>query len=172
MDNRDSPSATARIFWKLLNLPRRSRKPEPEPVLSVRSRILTERAQVQQDRGRHLEPELEIRKLPPRKRTLSVSSSYRAENARQTLLTEQQTASLLFKLPKELRLMIYEHVLGGMVLHIVRRKAKLGHTLCKTRADPEQCTLDRCRGYKIPSGFHTGRGNGQLVQILQTCRKV
>ena len=91
-------------------------------------------------------------------------------DVRQPLNADQQTASLLFNLPKEVRLMIYEEVLGGMVFHIVRRKDKLCHKLCKGSGDPEQCISDHCRGFKIPSGVHTGRGDGGLIQILQSCR--
>ncbi|KAF7862752.1 hypothetical protein EAF04_007624 [Stromatinia cepivora] len=88
-------------------------------------------------------------------------------------------------LPREVRMEIYERVLGGRVLHIVRRKTKMGHVVCKcdgrnldggdTRRE-DACMVAGCRGLKIlgGSGVHerVGEGSGGLIQLLQVCRRV
>jgi hypothetical protein len=128
-------------------------------------------ARVRPEEDGYCELEPEIRHLVPRKHPLSLLS-FCDEDVRQPLNTDQQIASLLFKLPRELRLMIYEEVLGGKVFHIVRRKEKLGHKLCKGSGNPDQCISDHCRGFKAQSGVHAGRGDGGLIQLLQSCRKM
>ncbi|TGO26260.1 hypothetical protein BPAE_0063g00290 [Botrytis paeoniae] len=87
-------------------------------------------------------------------------------------------------LPSEVRMEIYKWVLGGRVLHIIRRKDKLGHVVCKcdrrdsdvgTREE-DACIVAGCRGVKIPggSGVHerVGEGSGSLLQLLQVCRRI
>lgn len=156
MTDRGRHSLSGLFIWKVLNaLPRRTR--EPQHMSSYRERVRPEE-------DRHWELEPEIRHLTPRKRRLSLVSSCDDNDVKQPLNTEQQTASLLFKLPEELRLVIYEEVLGGKIFHIVRRKHKLGHKLCKGGGNPEECISDRCRGFKIQSGVHAGRGDGGLIQ--------
>lgn len=164
-------SLTKLVAWKVLNaLPHRAR--ESEHISSYRPRLESQVARVQSAKDRLYELEPEIRHLGRRKRPLSLVSSFYDEDVRQPLNANPQNTSWLFNLPKEVRLMIYEEVLGGMVFHIVRRKDKLGHKLCKGSGDPEQCISNHCRGFKIQSGVHAGRGNGGLIQTLQTCRKV
>lgn len=68
--------------------------------------------------------------------------------------------------------MIYEQLLADNVFHIVRRREKLGHTRCRAYREPDQCVPTRCRGLKLPSGFHAGFGDGDLIQVLQSCRRV
>jgi hypothetical protein len=175
MADRDSPSVAALLLWKVLTLPHRRQKPEQRSSSEPRPRIvplLPERSRVQKDGPKYVEPEPDIRHQPRQGRPLTIVSLCQAEDAGQPLDIEQQSASLLFTLPKEVRLMIYEQVLGGMVLHIIRRENKLGHKLCKTSGDPDQCAMVHCRGFKIPSGLHIGRGNGEIIQILQSCRRV
>jgi hypothetical protein len=90
----------------------------------------------------------------------------------------EQTQSPLFKLPEELLLAIYEEVIGRNLLHIVRRtnQFQLGHIVCKTNVprSQEACVENKCRGLKLPTGVHakTGRGDGGLIQLLQSCRKM
>jgi hypothetical protein len=164
-------SLTKLVAWKVLNaLPHRTR--EPQHISSFRPRVEPQVARVQPAEDRLYELEPEIRHLSRRKRPLSLVSLSCDEDVRQSLNTDQQNASWLFTLPREVRLMIYEEVLGGMVLHIVRRKNKLGHKRCKGCGEPEKCISDQCRGFKIRSGIHAGRGNGGLIQILQSCRKM
>jgi hypothetical protein len=164
-------SLSSLVSRKVLNvLPHRTR--ESRHVSSYRPRLEPQvaRAQPTEDRLYELEPD--VRHLGRRKRPLSLVSSSSDEDVRQSLYTDQQNTSWLFNLPKEVRLMIYEEVVGGMVLHIVRRKNKLGHKLCKGSGDPEKCISDHCRGFKIQSGVHAGRGSGGLIQMLQSCRKM
>ncbi|KAJ8069195.1 hypothetical protein OCU04_002866 [Sclerotinia nivalis] len=88
-------------------------------------------------------------------------------------------------LPREVRIEIYEWVLGKRVLHIVRRKTKLGHVVCKCDGrnsdggdmrEEDACMIAGCRGVKIlgGSGVHerVGDGSGGLIQLLQVCRRV
>jgi len=91
----------------------------------------------------------------------------------------EQTQSPLFKLPEELLLLIYEHVIGYNLFHIVRKtkQFQLGHVPCKNNLprSQEECKENECRGFKIPTGLHVrpaGPGHGSLIQLLQTCRKV
>ena len=90
----------------------------------------------------------------------------------------EQTQSPLFKLPEELLLLIYEEVFGHNLFHIVRRtnKFQLGHIVCKSNVprSQEECVENKCRGLKLPTGIHakTGSGDGGLIQLLQSCRKM
>ena len=157
-------SITQLVTWKVLNVsPHRSRGSQYTSGY---------RPQVREPNHAYYDFEPEIRHLGRRKSRLSLESRSHDADVGQSLKIDQQTASWLFKLPKEVRLMIYEEVLGGMIFHIVRRKTRLGHKLCKGSGDPEQCISDNCRGFKTESGVHTGRGNGGLIQILQSCRKM
>ncbi|KAF7912061.1 hypothetical protein BELL_0299g00090 [Botrytis elliptica] len=87
-------------------------------------------------------------------------------------------------LPLEVRMEIYKWVLGGKVLHIIRRKDKLSHVVCKcdrkdsdvgTREE-DACIVAGCRGVKIlgGSGVHEriGERSGSLIQLLQVCRRI
>lgn len=169
MANRDSRSLAAIFAWKVLkHIPGRKHQVALTP--SSQPQVIPWELPVQQEQHPCIGPE--TRHLTPEKRSLSLPFSCHSENVGEPQLIKQQNASLLFALPKELRLIIYENLLGGMVFHIVKRRTKLGHTLCKERGDPEQCILNLCRGYKIQSGVHTGRAHGELIQILQTCRRV
>jgi hypothetical protein len=170
MAGRESQSIIGLVIWKFLDvLPRRTR--EPQHISSYRPRNAPPVARIGPE-DRHYELEPEIRHLAPRKRPLSLVSSRDDKDVKQPLNADQQPASLLFKLPKEVRLMIYEEVLGGKIFHIVKRKNKLGHKLCKGSGNPERCISDHCRGLKIQSGIHAGRGDGGLIQILQSCREM
>ncbi|PQE33540.1 ankyrin repeat protein [Rutstroemia sp. NJR-2017a WRK4] len=88
----------------------------------------------------------------------------------------QHQAQFFSMLPKEVRLLIYEKVLGGRVLHIVRRTKQLGHVPCK-RGDlekEESCRALGCRGSKEYNGYYAsnGEGHGDLIQMLQVCRRL
>jgi hypothetical protein len=63
--------------------------------------------------------------------------------------SDNQTLSLLFKLPKDVRTRIYKFVIGSNVLHIVRRLNKLGHIACTINKEPEVFGRDQCRGTKV-----------------------
>ena len=90
----------------------------------------------------------------------------------------EQIQSPMFKLPEELLLLIYEEVLGRNLFHIVRRTTsfQLGHVVCKTNVPrrQEECNENECRGLKVPTGIHakTGPGDGGLIPLIQSCRKM
>jgi hypothetical protein len=110
--------------------------------------------------------------LPPRTHCLT-PPPFNGEAHSSPVLNEQ-TQSLLFKLPEELRLLIYEEVLGNRLIHIVRRNHKLGHTLCRSGGDQDACNEVKCRGVKLPTGLFVqpGFGHGDLIPFLQSSRKV
>ncbi|CAD6443992.1 fa631580-a2e0-4070-a688-9eee936aa09a-CDS [Sclerotinia trifoliorum] len=97
-----------------------------------------------------------------------------------------QGGSRLFGLlPREVRMEIYEWVLRERVLHIVRRKTKLGHVVCKCEGgnsdardtrEEDACMVAGCRGVKIIGGrgVHetVGMRSGGLIQLLQVCRRI
>ncbi len=109
--------------------------------------------------------------LPPRAHCLTPSPSAPDSSY------HQQAQSILLNLPPELLSQIYREVLGDSLLHIVRRKARLGHRLCKIRTPGRQgeCMESECRGLKIPSGWHVKPScetDERVIGLLQTCRKV
>ena len=52
---------------------------------------------------------------------------------------DSQESSMLFKLPRELRELVYEEVLGIKLSLLVRSQNKLGHMLCKREGNPDEC---------------------------------
>jgi hypothetical protein len=87
----------------------------------------------------------------------------------------QHQARFFSLLPKEVRLLIYEKVLGGRVLHIVRRTKQMGHVPCKRRdSEEESCRALGCRGFKEFNGYYASNGeeHGGLIQMLQVCRRL
>jgi hypothetical protein len=111
--------------------------------------------------------------LPPRTRCLTPTPSEVAPEEHVRL--HEQPQSRLLSLPDELLVMIYRLVMGNKSRHIVRRRHKLGHTSCIARSrEPDACREAECRGLKNPSGLCilSGPGSGNLIQLLQSCRKV
>ncbi|KAL9085803.1 MAG: hypothetical protein Q9165_007435 [Trypethelium subeluteriae] len=85
-------------------------------------------------RERDLEIPLE-HPVPVRESQSRLKSSKRATTLQQT--RSQQQCLLLQKLPLEVRLLIWEHCIGGELLHIVREPGRLGHVICPfRRTDP------------------------------------
>jgi hypothetical protein len=117
-------------------------------------------------------PPLVFQHLPPRNRCLTPSPD--GAQSLPCSKTDGQTQSPLFKLPEEILLLIYKEVIGNRLLHIVRRQQDLGHVLCKGSGDPDDCIENQCRGIKSPTGPYTetGPGSGDIIQLLQTCRKM
>ena len=112
--------------------------------------------------------------LPPRTRCLTPSPFESPSELQLNPRADKQTQSLLFTLPGGILLMIYKEILGDRMVHIMRRQRKLGHTICESMGDFEECREEQCRGLKLPSGtyVHTGEANGNSVQLLQTCRRM
>ncbi|KAG0648659.1 hypothetical protein D0Z07_4914 [Hyphodiscus hymeniophilus] len=125
-----------------------------------------------QRRASYQTPPLVFTHLPPRTRCLTPSPFESKPGLR--LRTDEQAQSLLLTLPDEILLMIYTEVVGDKIVHIVRRRRKLGHTICDSSGDFDDCREDQCRGLKLPTGtyVHTGEANGNSIQFLQTCRKI
>jgi len=93
----------------------------------------------------------------------------------------EQVQSILFRLPKEIRLLIYEQVFfcDSPVFHIVRRKQdKLAFKRCKCIPDsegagwPSECWEVGCRGWKTERGVFGGTGDEGIFPLLETCRKI
>jgi hypothetical protein len=86
--------------------------------------------------------------------------------------TEQQAESPLFKLPFEIRKMIYEEVIGGYVFHIKYLEAykKYCHTRCK-RPLPKN-HMAHCVWAKSHRGFVDPWGQSDLMAMLKSCRRM
>jgi len=99
----------------------------------------------------------------------------------------QQPQSRLLSLPQELRLMIWESVLGSHRLHVIQRSPqRLGCIVCplnateipgkSSRAGNGFCEI--CQGGGIPQPakdadlIRAGRGNEKLLALALTCRQM
>lgn len=110
--------------------------------------------------------------LLPRERTLSVDGS---QGLRSNITRSDQSQSRLFsKLPKEIRLEIYEETLGGRVIHLgfetkdVIRANYLRHYYCSLGND-EQTLNHECR-YPIVDRPKEPAEN--LLSLLLSCHRV
>jgi len=144
-------------------VPRR-RRPDEENTTSSRSRSRSSSYQAPPPLFPH---------LPPRTHALSpVPPEIQIDDF--TRHQYEQTQSSLFRLFEEIRLLVYEQVIGNQLLHIVRRKHKLGHAPCQTK-EGDACSEMGCRGLKIPrAGYYAiaGCGYGGKIQLLQSCRRM
>lgn len=124
------------------------------------------------------------RPSPVRKRALTVPLPQAPNQPRQQVL--EQTDSLLFKLPLELRELIYLALLGDKTLHIVRKDRRLGHLRCKVnKADPySRCPVQlgrlqtdarhSCWGSYNRDGIWANNkqpSDGDILPFLRTCRR-
>ncbi|PLB46618.1 hypothetical protein P170DRAFT_218050 [Aspergillus steynii IBT 23096] len=57
---------------------------------------------------------------------------------RMPLINDQQQCMLVSRLPRELRDMIWEEVLGGMTIHLVRTRTKIKAILCELNHDQQR----------------------------------
>jgi hypothetical protein len=82
---------------------------------------------------------------------------------------QQPQCLLLQTLPPELRLVIWEMVLGGLRLHIIQRsKRRLGCVIC-----PRKDTCDICRGVlQQPVKSAETHSNVNLISLLVTCKQM
>lgn len=77
--------------------------------------------------------------------------------------TRQPDCPLLSKLSAELRLMIWEMVLGGMRIHIVQRpNRRMGHVVC-----PRTKACEICRG-----GLPSREGDAKLLALVVACKQI
>ena len=87
----------------------------------------------------------------------------------------QTQSTLLYQLPYEVRRQIYEEVLGGHLLHIVRMMGRLAHVNCKhPSAMGTNTRRHECWGYMNKDMVYLrGRPrDGGLLSLLKTCRQV
>ena len=112
----------------------------------------------------------------PRALTLTSQIEDTVKSApRQTAL--DQSSSLFFKLPPELRDMIYVYAIGGNRLHIRRQFGRLAHVKCIVPGATSRDTrLHKCWGPLYPpdiDGYHPDeKGDWGLLSLLKTCRLV
>ena len=101
----------------------------------------------------------------PRSRRYSAVQSQRMSSKPDTR-TEwaiQSQSALLARLSPELRLMIWEMVLGGMRIHIVQRQnRRMGHIVC-----PQTSACDICRG-----GLPGMKVSAGLLALSMTCKQM
>ncbi|KAL4983013.1 hypothetical protein BDW68DRAFT_43161 [Aspergillus falconensis] len=96
--------------------------------------------------------------LPRPRRQSTLSARHQSQSQPQQKLADpklnwniQLQSSLLSKLSPELRVMIWELVLGGMRIHIIQRPdRRMGHVVCPS-AVTETGACDICRGGLPPS---------------------
>jgi hypothetical protein len=126
--------------------------------------------------------------LPPieRSRDLSYSVRYSVRRARQR--TEEQGKCLfLERLPIELRELVYEEVLAGggrKLVHILRKRGRLGHWRCRIQDGDETCgeqsqkCVEGWLEYKRKlwhwdkQGRVDLRTDAGLLNLILTCRSV
>lgn len=180
MREQERPGLVARVLFKSVDrLSGHSRPVEDDRLLQRRqSTGLTairphfQKSPRQRRASGYQPPRLIFTHLPPRTRCLTPPPI--RSKSELCAKIDEQTQSLLFSLPKEILLLIYEEVVGNRFIHIIRRPRQLGHTICKANGDPEECREKQCRGLKLPNGTYaqTGPSNGNLIYLLQTCRKM
>ncbi|GES61385.1 hypothetical protein ATEIFO6365_0011004400 [Aspergillus terreus] len=77
----------------------------------------------------------------------------------------QSQCSLLSKLSPELRLLIWEMVLGGMRIHIIQRANRcMGHVVC-----PRTAACEICQGGRAPSPTPT---QSAILALSLTCKQI
>lgn len=84
--------------------------------------------------------------------------------------TEQQTQSLFFGLPLEVRRQIYAEAIGGYVIHTsyVHIYKRFNHTRCKI----ESCDHNYCRLQTKQPGAQDESGAVDLMALLKSCRRM
>ncbi|OJJ46945.1 hypothetical protein ASPZODRAFT_151547 [Penicilliopsis zonata CBS 506.65] len=101
--------------------------------------------------------------LRPRRRTLTGHQQEQQEQQEQPDSSTQEECRLLARLSPELRLIIWEYVLGGRRLHIVQRPhRRLGYIICS-----EDGSCDVCLGV-VKKASH----GDQLLSLPMTCRQI
>lgn len=108
--------------------------------------------------------------LPKARRVGTLSDRAQAEKQPDSASnwTVQAQSPLLAKLSPELRLMIWEMVLGGMRIHIVQRSdRRMSHVVC-----PLTDICDICRGDSLQPVKGKGRLISHLLALPMTCRQL
>ncbi|KKK20791.1 hypothetical protein ARAM_003820 [Aspergillus rambellii] len=113
----------------------------------------------------------------PRSRRQSANSAARSQTTQKQpdprLLNwdDQPRSTLLAKLSPELRVMIWELVLGGMRIHIVQRTdRRMGHVVCPP---PLTAPCEICRGGLPPSGREgDSHISGDLLALSMACKQI
>ncbi|PLB45532.1 hypothetical protein P170DRAFT_439281 [Aspergillus steynii IBT 23096] len=102
----------------------------------------------------------------PRKHPLNRSQPQKQQQQQQDtrlVWSAQPNCPLLSSLSAELRLMIWELVLGGMRIHIVQRpNRRMGHVVC-----PRTKACEICRG-----GLPSREGDRKLLGLVMACKQI
>lgn len=119
-----------------------------------------------------------------RKRRLSLSGPSISDISK-TQRTAHQAHSSLFRLPLEIRTLIYRNVLGCGVVHILRMHKRLAHARCVGNLQDTDMREHPCwgnsalyPGYRYSSGYFSSpvggipARDGGLLALLKTCRRV
>ena len=88
---------------------------------------------------------------------------------------DQLESSILYRLPLEIRIMVWEHALGGNHVHITRKRKRLGHAICPNpnlaiEGGKELCTATR-DGYGFWRATEYPKKMSPL-SLLKTCRQM
>ena len=121
----------------------------------------------------------DVRPLPPKRKRrlsnakpplpLSTSCIPRLKEPRGNI--ENSSCSFLTKLPLEIRLQIYEYVLGGNLLHLVQIPRRIAHVRCRLErpSDPLRACRPALRTPLNPWLCTVSTGN---LAMLKTCRQI
>lgn len=115
--------------------------------------------------------------LNRRKRSLTlplenpaVVKNWRGNRTQQTF---EQLQSKLFAIPIEVRLIIWELVLGGHNVHVFDWGKKMGHVTCKASSNPPIPTRQTCFGLLGESSMNIAHGIPEnLLSLLKSCRRM
>lgn len=78
---------------------------------------------------------------------------------------------LLNKLPLEIRLQIYEYVLGGNLIHLIQIPRRIAHVRCRASRVPDH--LRECRpASRIPNHPWLRSVSSANLAFLKTCRQI
>lgn len=114
----------------------------------------------------------------PLSQTRSLAVRLRPDLPRKTTATSHLPSTLLKKLPSEVRILVWEYVIGNQKIHIVSKFGRLGHVVCNAEywADnrAERPGL-RASSYMFTYGslpMTKQLADWSLCDLLRTCRQI
>lgn len=90
------------------------------------------------------------------------------------MITDTQTNCILFRLPTEVRRLVWTEAVGGYLLHMryVEAYKRMAFTRCKHEFGDVICDTERCIELMKQTGAKDKWGNIELLSLLQTCRRM
>ena len=170
-DNLESLLFLLRLpYFTLSRLFRSSKPPPPKSSIQTREAALK---RIETNEPTPL-PRIRPRTLTLENLHRSNESLFRSSEAVREM---QRSIPPFFRLPAEVRQMIYTEVLGGQILHIIRKRNRLGFLKCRALRR-EDCPTNSCLGSVDGDGVWT-RGvsgkektDGGLLDLALVSRRV